>query len=200
MRVWHVLFACIGAVCLTSSRGRQLHGSGLVLQGLLLPWTHHFSQGVEDRYGPPIAQTLPCVRSRSNAPSILTICVTSPANGRRVRCSTTSMAARMARSRCVTTAGVGTKFCSGRATPSTSRSRICACPSSAANTRCRFCWRPSASAACSTRRASRPWRRRPGRRALGFVCRASPAMPAKPSRPAPKRRCGISSISRAGAR
>ena len=33
-----------------------------------------------------------------------------------------------------------------------------------------------------------------GRQASGSVCRASPAMPAKPSRPAPTRRCGISSI------
>ena len=60
MQVWHVLFACIGAVCLTSSRGRQLHGSGLVIQVLLLPWTHNFSQGVEDRCGQPIEETLPC--------------------------------------------------------------------------------------------------------------------------------------------
>src|SRR5262245_10261435 len=55
-----VLFTCNGAVCLTSSRGRQLHGSGLVLQGLLLPWTHNFSQGIEDRCGQPLEATLPC--------------------------------------------------------------------------------------------------------------------------------------------
>jgi len=55
MQVWHVLFACIGAVCLTSSRGRQLHGSDLVIQVLLLPWTHNFSQDVDDRCGQPIA-------------------------------------------------------------------------------------------------------------------------------------------------
>src|SRR5215831_13741217 len=37
MWVWHVLFACIGAGCLTSSRGRHLQGSGLVLQGCFYP-------------------------------------------------------------------------------------------------------------------------------------------------------------------